>query len=80
MLMLAHNVWAWISSHPEFWIPVVFGAFNWLAQKRTPEEYQAFPPRVAAFLRFMSATFPDPKRITTAIWQAWNNTHENPPS
>lgn len=73
----------WMKAHPETvtYAIVVFAAlFNWVTKPRTPEELAKYPARVAAFFRFMNALFPDPEKITEAIWQAWKNTHGRFPS
>ena len=72
----------WIKAHPEdvvFILGLLTALFNWAAKPRTAEEYQALPPRLAAFLRFMAGAFPDPRKVTEAVWQAWNNTHDRRP-
>jgi hypothetical protein len=52
------------------------GAFNWACKPRTQEQYDAMPPRAAAFFRASSALFPDAYKLTESIWQFWNNTRD----
>lgn len=63
-----------------FMLICAISVFNWVTKPRTPEELSILPPRVAAFFRFMNGLFPDPEKVTEAIWQAWNNTHGRLPS
>jgi len=72
----------WIKAHPEdliFVLGVATTLFNWVTKPRTPEELAAYPARLAAFFRFMNATFPDPQKMTESLWQLWKNTHERMP-
>ena len=73
----------WLKTHPEtvtFLFTIFVTVFNWVTKPRTPEEMSAYSPRMAAFFRAMNALFPDPRKFTEAIWQAWNNTRELPSS
>lgn len=73
----------WLKAHPEttvFLIGLATALFNWVTKPRTPEELASYPARVAAFFRFMNGLFPDPEKVTEAIWQAWKNTHGRLPS
>lgn len=72
----------WMKNNPEtvaFAITLFAAIFNWITKPRTPEELAKYPPRVSAFFRAMNALFPDPEKLTEAIWQAWNNTHSRLP-
>lgn len=63
----------WIEAHPFFTslviVPVVMGTFNALLRPRTPEEYAAMNPRLAAFLKFLRVWFPEPKKLGEATVQ-----------
>lgn len=58
----------WLSAHPTFWqlilYPLLTAIITWALKPRTPEEYSALPPRVAAALKFIAAIgFDAPKAI-----------------
>jgi hypothetical protein len=50
-------------------IPAVASVVNALTRPRSPEEYSAMPPRLAAFLKLLRAVFPDPQKAVTAATQ-----------
>lgn len=64
---------AFIEAHPALvsliFVPLVASIVNALTRPRTPEEYSAMPPRLAAFLKLLRAIFPDPQKAVTAATQ-----------
>lgn len=72
---------AWLEAHPTLYIYIIsplvlafVGAIiNAFTRKRTPEEYAALPPRLAGFIRLMSALFPDTRKAIDAGNQIVNN-------
>lgn len=61
---------AFIEAHPALvsliFVPTVAAIVNALTRPRSPEEYSALPPRLAAFLKLLRAVFPDPQKAITA--------------
>lgn len=60
-------------AHPEFWayflFPSITAVVTWLTKPRTPEEFAAMNPRVAAFLKLVAAVGFDAPKILEAIKQ-----------
>lgn len=61
------------SDHPLVWqlaiFPLVTALFTWLLKPRTPEDYAALNPRVAAALKFVGAVGFDLPEILEAVKQ-----------
>lgn len=68
----------WIEAHPVFTslvlVPVIMGTFNAVLRPRTPEEYAAMNPRVAALLKLLRGWFPEPKKLGEATVQLLTGT------
>lgn len=64
---------AFIEAHPALvsliFVPTVAAIVNALTRPRTPEEYSVMPARLAAFLKFLRAVFPDPQKAAEAATQ-----------
>lgn len=67
------NLFDWFEAHPVFTtavvVPLIVGTVNQLLRPRTPEQYALLPPRIAAFLKFLRAWFPDTGRASEAAVQ-----------
>lgn len=63
----------WLSAHPLVWqlamYPLLTAVVTWLFKPRTPEQYAALPPRVAAFLKLVAAVGFDAPKIIEAVSQ-----------
>lgn len=59
-----HTALAWVAAHDEFMLafgwPVLTALLTVALKPRTPEEYAALPPRLAAFLQLIAALGLDP--------------------
>ena len=51
---------AFCAAHPEISVPLIGALLTFLVKPRTPEQYAAMPPRLAAGLQLFAAIFPDP--------------------
>ncbi len=67
------HVAAWAEAHPvimaTYVIPIGMAVFNFFRAPRTPDEYAALPPRIAALLKISSALFPNPHPAATGVKQ-----------
>lgn len=68
------NVIQFFRDNPAVWqiglFPVVTFLITWLFKPRTPEDYAALSPRVAALLKFVAAVGFDAPKIIESISQA----------
>ncbi len=63
----------WLDTHPELcrlllW-PILTAVFTALFKPRTAEEYARLPPRLAAFLRLVSALGIDAPKLVQSLAQ-----------
>ena len=72
----------WLSAHPLVWqlalYPLLTAVVTWLFKPRTPEQYAALPPRVAAFLKLVGALGFDAPKIIEAIAQVVTGSSKTP--
>lgn len=63
----------WLSAHPLVWqlalYPLLTAVVTWLLKPRTPEQYAALPPRLAAFLKLVAAVGFDAPKIVESVSQ-----------
>jgi hypothetical protein len=49
----------YLKTHPEQVVIVLLTLLTAIAKPRTPEQYAAMPPRLAALLKFLATVLPD---------------------
>lgn len=68
-----NTVLDYLAAHQLLWqlgaLPLVTALVTWLFKPRSPEQYAALPPRVAAFLKLVAAIGWDAPKILEAIGQ-----------
>lgn len=72
----------WLGAHPVIWQlalwPILSAAVTWLFKPRSPEEYAALPPRVAAGLKLIGALGFDAPKILESIAQVVTGSSKSP--